>query len=151
GRHGCALPRQRQPGSRRKPQRCGTARPPVPAHPPHARRDRRPLVRLPQHREVAGDLHLPQARRVLAQRRGAHRGGSRPLGRPRAYAATSMTVSSTSTVIEAVPDNRIERSPSDLLRMIVAFAVLLGLLLLDWLAGDTLVKFAHDFLSGLNA
>jgi hypothetical protein len=55
------------------------------------------------------------------------------------------------TVIEAAPGNRVERSPSDLLRLIVAFVVLLGLMLLDWLAGDTLVRFVHDFLSGLNA
>ena len=54
-------------------------------------------------------------------------------------------------VIEATPGNRIERSPSDVLRLIVALFVLLGLMLLDWLAGDTLVTFVHDFLSGLNA
>jgi undecaprenyl-diphosphatase len=54
-------------------------------------------------------------------------------------------------VIEAAPGNRLERSPSDLLRLIVAFVVLLGLMLLDWLAGDTLVRFAHDLLSGLSA
>jgi glycosyltransferase 2 family protein len=54
-------------------------------------------------------------------------------------------------VIEAAPGNRIERSPSDVLRLVVAFFVLLGLMLLDWLAGDTLVTFVHDFLSGLNA
>jgi undecaprenyl-diphosphatase len=55
------------------------------------------------------------------------------------------------TVIEAAPGNRIERSPSDLLRLVVAFLVLLGLMLLDWLAGDTLVTFVHDLLGGLNA
>jgi tRNA A-37 threonylcarbamoyl transferase component Bud32 len=55
------------------------------------------------------------------------------------------------TVIEAAPGNPIERSPSDLLRLVVAFVVLVGLMLLDWLAGDTLVRFAHDLLSGLNA
>jgi undecaprenyl-diphosphatase len=54
-------------------------------------------------------------------------------------------------VIEAAPGNRTERSPSDLLRLIVAFVVLLGLMLLDWLAGNTLVKFLHDLLSGLDA
>ena len=54
-------------------------------------------------------------------------------------------------VIEAAPGNRTERSPSDLLRLIVAFVVLLGLMLLDWLAGDTLVTFVHDLLSGLSA
>ncbi len=54
-------------------------------------------------------------------------------------------------VIEAAPGNRIERSPSDVLRLIVAFFVLLGLMLLDWLAGNTLVKFLHDLLSGLDA
>ena len=55
------------------------------------------------------------------------------------------------TVIEAAPRNPIERSPSDLLRLVVAFVVLVGLMLLDWLAGDTLVRFAHDLLSGLDA
>ena len=54
-------------------------------------------------------------------------------------------------VIEAAPGNRIERSPSDVLRLIIAFFVLLGLMLLDWLAGNTLVKFLHDLLSGLEA
>ncbi len=54
-------------------------------------------------------------------------------------------------VIEAAPGNGIERSPSDVLRLIVAFFVLLGLMLLDWLAGNTLVKFVHDLLSGLGA
>ena len=54
-------------------------------------------------------------------------------------------------VIEAASRNRIERSPSDVLRLIVAFFVLLGLMLLDWLAGDTLVRFLHDLLSGLGA
>src|SRR6185369_3578127 len=54
-------------------------------------------------------------------------------------------------VIEAAPGNRTERSPSDLLRLVVAVVVLLGLMLLDWLAGDTLVTFVHDLLSGLSA
>jgi glycosyltransferase 2 family protein len=54
-------------------------------------------------------------------------------------------------VIEAASEKRVERSPSDLLRLIVAFLVLLGLMLLDWLAGNTLVRFLHDVLSGLGA
>ncbi len=54
-------------------------------------------------------------------------------------------------VIEAAPAHDIERSPSDLLRLVVAVVTLLGLMLLDWLAGDTLVSFAHDFSTGLDA
>jgi glycosyltransferase 2 family protein len=62
-----------------------------------------------------------------------------------------MTDTLSTEVIEAAPANRIERSPSDILRLIVAAVVLLVLLLLDWIFGDTLVQFMHDFLSGLNA
>ncbi|HTN79914.1 MAG TPA: hypothetical protein VMK16_09590 [Acidimicrobiales bacterium] len=62
-----------------------------------------------------------------------------------------MTTALAPTVIEAAPGDRIERSPSDLLRLIVAAVALLALMLLDWLAGDTLVSFLHDFLAGLNA
>ena len=57
----------------------------------------------------------------------------------------------TETLIEAAPAGGLERSPSDVLRLIVAFVVLLGLMLLDWLAGDTLVTFVHDLLSGLDS
>ena len=40
-------------------------------------RDRRSAVRLPQHRPVAGRLDLPQARRLVAERRGATGDGDR--------------------------------------------------------------------------
>ena len=43
------------------------------------------------------------------------------------------------------------RSPSDVLRLVVAVAVLLVLLLVQWLFGDTLTRFAADLLSGLAA
>jgi undecaprenyl-diphosphatase len=44
-----------------------------------------------------------------------------------------------------------ERSPSDLLRLVVAAIVLVVLLVLEALFGDTLVKFAHDSLRGFDA
>ena len=42
----------------------------------------------------------------------------------------------------------IERSPADVLRLVVAVAVALALLLVEWLFGDTLVGFASDLLRG---
>jgi undecaprenyl-diphosphatase len=48
------------------------------------------------------------------------------------------------------PD-RVERSPADVLRLVVAAAALLLLLLAQWLFGDTLVGFASDLLRGLDA
>ena len=41
---------------------------PAPPDPPHIPGDRRPPVRLPAHGEDAGDLRLPQARRLVPQR-----------------------------------------------------------------------------------
>jgi glycosyltransferase 2 family protein len=46
---------------------------------------------------------------------------------------------------------RIERSPADVLRLVVAVVVVGALLLLEWLAGDALVEFASDVLRGLDA
>ena len=43
------------------------------------------------------------------------------------------------------------RSPADVLRLVVAVAVLLVLLGVQWLFGDTLTRFAADLLSGLAA
>ena len=43
------------------------------------------------------------------------------------------------------------RSPADVLRLVVAAAVLLVLLVVQWLFGDTLTRFAADLLSGLAA
>lgn len=43
------------------------------------------------------------------------------------------------------------RSPADFLRLAVAAVALVGILLLEWLFGDTLVAFASDLLRGLDA
>ena len=45
----------------------------------------------------------------------------------------------------------VARSPSDVLRLAVAAALLLVLLLLQWLAGDALIAFAEELLRGLDA
>ena len=45
----------------------------------------------------------------------------------------------------------IERSPADVVRVVVAAAALLVLLLIEWLFGDTLVAFATQLLRGLDA
>jgi undecaprenyl-diphosphatase len=45
----------------------------------------------------------------------------------------------------------IQRSPADVLRLVVAAVVLLILLLVEWLFGDTLIAFASDLLRGLDA
>jgi hypothetical protein len=45
----------------------------------------------------------------------------------------------------------IERSPADVLRLVVAMSVGVALLLMERLFGDTLVGFASDLLSGLDA
>jgi glycosyltransferase 2 family protein len=45
----------------------------------------------------------------------------------------------------------IERSPADVVRVVVAAAALLALLLLEWLFGDTLVAFGTEVLRGLDA
>jgi undecaprenyl-diphosphatase len=43
------------------------------------------------------------------------------------------------------------RSPSDVLRLVVATVLLLVLLLVEWLFGETLTQFTTDLLSGLSA
>ena len=43
------------------------------------------------------------------------------------------------------------RSPADVLRLVVALACLVALLLIEWLFGDTLVGFASDLFRGLDA
>ncbi len=50
---------------------------PLPADPPHDPRDRRAAVRVPQHRQLPGRLDLPQARRLVTQRRGGTGDGDR--------------------------------------------------------------------------
>jgi undecaprenyl-diphosphatase len=45
----------------------------------------------------------------------------------------------------------VERSPADVLRLVVAAALLLALLLVEWLFGDTVVAFGSDVLRGLDA
>jgi len=61
-----------------------------------------------------------------------------------------MSDSRTVDIVEA-PRSATERSPADLLRLVVATAVTLGLVLLDWFFGDTLIAFVHDLLRGLDA
>jgi glycosyltransferase 2 family protein len=46
---------------------------------------------------------------------------------------------------------RTERSPADVLRLLVAVGAAVALLLVEWLFGDTLVGFATDLLRGLDA
>jgi undecaprenyl-diphosphatase len=46
---------------------------------------------------------------------------------------------------------RVERSPADVVRLVTAAAVLLVLLVVEWLFGDTLVAFSTDLLRGLDA
>ena len=43
------------------------------------------------------------------------------------------------------------RSPADILRLVVAATILVVLLVVEWLFGDTLVTFASDLLRGLDA
>lgn len=45
----------------------------------------------------------------------------------------------------------VERSPADVLRLIVAAAALVALVVVEWLFGDTLVAFGSDVLRGLDA
>ena len=45
----------------------------------------------------------------------------------------------------------IEHSPADVLRLVVAAVIVLALILLEWLFGDTLIAFASDLLRGLDA
>ena len=45
----------------------------------------------------------------------------------------------------------VERSPADVLRLIVAAAALLALVVVEWLFGDTLVAFGSDLLRGMDA
>ena len=59
----------------------GASAAPVPADAPHDPRDRRAAVRLPQHRQLRGRLDLPEAGRLLTQRRGATGDGDRPARR----------------------------------------------------------------------
>jgi undecaprenyl-diphosphatase len=53
--------------------------------------------------------------------------------------------------IEESTRQPIERSPADVLRLVVAAAAVLALLLVEWLFGDTLIAFASDLLRGLDA
>src|SRR5262245_55258384 len=49
------------------------------------------------------------------------------------------------------PPTRVERSPADLLRLVVAAVAVVVLTVVEWLFGDTLVAFASDLLRGLDA
>ena len=46
---------------------------------------------------------------------------------------------------------RVERSPADVLRLVVAAVVLLAVVIVEWLFGETLVTFLAQLLSGLEA
>jgi undecaprenyl-diphosphatase len=52
---------------------------------------------------------------------------------------------------EAARHEVIERSPADILRLVVAGVILVVLIVLQWLFGGTLVAFASDLFSGLKA
>ncbi len=45
----------------------------------------------------------------------------------------------------------IQRSPADVVRLVTAAVILIALLLIEWLFGDTLVAFGTDLLRGLDA
>jgi undecaprenyl-diphosphatase len=49
------------------------------------------------------------------------------------------------------PNQPVERSPADVLRLVVAAFVVLLFVLVEWLFGDTLASFASDLLRGLDA
>lgn len=49
------------------------------------------------------------------------------------------------------PGERIERSPADVLRLVVAAVTLLVVVVVEWIFGDDLVAFASDLLRGLDA
>jgi len=53
--------------------------------------------------------------------------------------------------VPETPESTLVRSPADILRLAVAAAVALILVLLEWLFGDALVGFAADLMSGLRA
>jgi glycosyltransferase 2 family protein len=54
-------------------------------------------------------------------------------------------------VVVEPPALRSERSPCDLLRLVVATAALVALLVVEWLFGDTLVAFMTSLLDGLRS
>jgi undecaprenyl-diphosphatase len=53
--------------------------------------------------------------------------------------------------IEGAEFQPIQHSPADVLRLVVAAVIVLTLILLEWLFGDTLIPFASDLLRGLDA
>ena len=55
------------------------------------------------------------------------------------------------TIVIEAPAPGVERSPSDLLRLVVAIVLLASLLVVQALFGDALVSFAGDLLGGLEA
>jgi glycosyltransferase 2 family protein len=54
------------------------------------------------------------------------------------------------TIVEA-DVSATERSPSDFLRLVVALAVVVATMVVDWLFGETLAEFAAELLRGLDA
>jgi glycosyltransferase 2 family protein len=64
---------------------------------------------------------------------------------------SSTDIASTGTVFVEAPAPGVERSPSDLLRLIVAVVLLATLLVVQALVGDNLVTFTAQLLQGLDA
>ncbi|MFN8036355.1 MAG: lipopolysaccharide kinase InaA family protein [Acidimicrobiia bacterium] len=63
-----------------------------------------------------------------------------------------MSSGSDPTVVAVEPSpNERERSPCDVLRLVVSAVLLLALLVVEWLSGDTLVRFTGDLLHGTGA
>ena len=63
----------------------------------------------------------------------------------------SETVADGEAVTRAGSESHRVRSPADILRLVVAATVLVVLLVVEWLFGDTLVTFASELLRGLDA
>jgi tRNA A-37 threonylcarbamoyl transferase component Bud32 len=57
----------------------------------------------------------------------------------------------TSSIAPTSPVVRIERSPADVLRLVVAAGVLVVAIAVEWLAGDDIVAFASDLFRGIDA
>jgi glycosyltransferase 2 family protein len=63
---------------------------------------------------------------------------------------TTVAASAPAVDVTESPPATAERSPADVLRVVVAAAALGALLLVQWLAGDQVVRNAHDLSSGLD-
>ena len=100
-----------------------------------------------------GALGVARARRVAPSPQ-ACRAPSRPPGlshRPREGPVPRIIVHDDAAATNGPTRPRIERSPADIVRLLVAGGALIALLVVEWLFGDTLVGFASDLLRGLDA